>query len=84
MRHSGGGGGGGGHGVYGPSDGGGGGKRHRGGGGGGHPGNKPFFETVPFDEETGEGGRNVTAVEGGRAVLVCVVRNLGQNMTVRK
>ena len=72
-----------GHGLYGPR-----GHQHQ---QQGHPargrpagggGNRPFFEPVPFDEESGEGGRNVTTVEGGRAVLACVVRNLGENMTV--
>ncbi len=43
---------------------------------------RPFFEQVPLDPETGMGGRNITAVEGGRAILTCVVRHLGANSTV--
>jgi len=46
-----------------------------------HP--HPYFHPNPFDEETGLGGRNVTAVEGGKALLTCVVGNLGENLTVR-
>jgi hypothetical protein len=44
--------------------------------------NRPFFEHIPYDPQTGEGGRNFTTVEGGKAVLTCIVRNLGRNRTV--
>ena len=50
---------------------------HGGGNGGG-----PYFEHLPYDAQTGEGGRNLTTVEGGRAVLTCVIRNLERNSTV--
>ena len=43
---------------------------------------EPFFETVQ-DPETGHGGRNITTAEGGKAVLLCTIRHLGKNNTVR-
>ena len=42
---------------------------------------KPFFDTQ-IHQETGLGARNVTTVEGGKATLVCTVKNLGANRTV--
>ena len=43
---------------------------------------QPFFETRQ-DPETGLGGRNVTTAEGGKAILLCRIRHLGENNTVR-
>ena len=43
---------------------------------------QPFFETIQ-DPETGLGGRNVTTAEGGKAILLCTIRHLGENNTVR-
>ena len=63
------------------SRGGGGGLHDRSSGGTGRAGG-PYFEHIPYDAQTGEGGRNLTTVEGGRAVLACVIRNLGRNSTV--
>ena len=42
---------------------------------------KPFFDTR-IDKETGLGARNITTVEGGRAIFVCRIRHLGYNRTV--
>ena len=42
---------------------------------------EPFFETV-HDPETGHGGRNITTAEGGKAILLCTIRHLGNNNTV--
>jgi len=42
---------------------------------------QPFFETRQ-DPETGLGGRNVTTAEGGKAILLCRIRHLGENNTV--
>ena len=42
---------------------------------------KPFFDTR-IDKETGLGARNITTVEGGRAIFVCRIRHLGFNRTV--
>ena len=42
---------------------------------------KPYFD-IRIDKDTGYGGRNITTVEGGRAVLICRIRNLGPNRTV--
>jgi len=42
---------------------------------------EPYFETQS-DLETGIPTRNIMAVEGGKAVFVCTVRNLGENNTV--
>ena len=41
----------------------------------------PFFDTL-IDPDTGQGGRNVTTAEGGKALLFCTIRNLGDNNTV--
>ncbi len=54
---------------------------HRGGGGGGRLPQEPYFDNF-IEPETGLGRRNVTTVEGGRAVLLCTVRHLGENRTV--
>ena len=43
---------------------------------------KPYFETR-IDKETGLGARNITTVEGGRAIFICRIRHLGHNRTVR-
>ena len=45
------------------------------------PAKEPYFDNF-IDPETGLGRRNVTTVEGGRAVLLCTIRHLGQNNTV--
>jgi len=42
---------------------------------------QPFFDTL-IDPDTGQGGRNVTIAEGGKAFLFCTVRNLNDNSTV--
>ena len=42
---------------------------------------QPFFDTL-VDPDTGQGGRNVTIAEGGKALLFCTIRHLGQNNTV--
>ena len=42
---------------------------------------QPFFDTM-VDPDTGQGGRNVTVAEGGKAVLLCTIRNLDNNNTV--
>jgi len=42
---------------------------------------KPYFETR-IDKETGLGARNITTVEGGRAIFICRIRHLGHNRTV--
>ena len=42
---------------------------------------KPYFD-LRVDKDTGYGARNITTVEGGRAVLICTIRNLGSNKTV--
>ena len=44
---------------------------------------KPYFEIVQ-NPKTGQGGRNVTTAEGGKAILLCTVRHLEDNYTVRK
>ena len=41
----------------------------------------PYFETR-VDKETGLGARNITTVEGGRAIFLCRLRHLGHNRTV--
>ena len=56
------------------------------GGGGGGPTQlafraKPYFDTQ-IHPEPGLGARNITTVEGGKAILVCTVKNLGPNRTV--
>ena len=45
------------------------------------PSEDSFFRTQS-DHETGFATRNVMAVEGGKATLICTVRNLGENNTV--
>ena len=45
------------------------------------PSRDPYFEAQP-DPETGFPTRNFTTVEGGKATLICTVRNLGENNTV--
>ena len=42
---------------------------------------KPYFDTR-IDKETGFGARNITTVEGGRAIFICRIRHLGYNNTV--
>ena len=42
---------------------------------------QPFFDTL-IDPDTGQGGRNVTTAEGGKALLFCTIRSLGDNNTV--
>ena len=42
---------------------------------------QPFFDTL-VNPDTGQGGRNVTIAEGGKALLFCTVRNLNDNSTV--
>ena len=42
---------------------------------------KPYFDTR-IDKESGFGARNITTVEGGRAIFICRIRHLGYNNTV--
>ena len=42
---------------------------------------KPYFDTR-INKETGLGARNITTVEGGRAIFICRIRHLGFNNTV--
>jgi len=48
---------------------------------GGFTSRDPYFETQS-DPETGLPSRNLTTVEGGKATLTCIIRNLGDNNTV--